>query len=82
MSALDQQRRDAAEKAAELVRPGMRVGLGTGRTVSWLLPALAARGLERLRCVSTSPETEEAARELGLPVEPFIEASRALAAVG
>src|SRR5207244_4200071 len=33
-------------------------------------PALAARGLD-LRCVATSLRTEEAARALGLRVEPF-----------
>lgn len=49
---------------------GATVGLGTGSTVAFLLPALAARGL-RLRCVSTSEATERQARELGLPVEPF-----------
>ena len=48
----------------------MTVGLGTGSTVGYLLPALAARRLE-LRCVATSPATEQAARELGIPVEPF-----------
>jgi len=48
----------------------MAVGLGTGSTVAHLLPALAARGLD-IRCVATSPATERAARELGLPVEPF-----------
>ena len=48
----------------------MRVGLGTGSTVAHLLPALARRGLG-LRCVATSPATEEAARALGLEVEPF-----------
>src|SRR5262245_53443527 len=48
----------------------MRVGLGTGSTVAHLLPALAARDLE-LRCVATSPATAEAARALGLSVEPF-----------
>jgi ribose 5-phosphate isomerase A len=48
----------------------MRVGLGTGSTVAFLLPALAARGLE-MRCVATSDETERLARELGLPIEPF-----------
>jgi ribose 5-phosphate isomerase A len=63
--------RDAAERAAELVEPGMRVGLGTGRTVAWLLRALDRRSLVGLRCVATSPETERAARELGIPVEPF-----------
>jgi ribose 5-phosphate isomerase A len=61
----------AAEAAAELVSAGMAVGLGTGSTVAHLLPALATRGLTGLRCVSTSPETERAARDLGLPVEPF-----------
>jgi ribose 5-phosphate isomerase A len=60
----------AAEAAAELVEDGMLVGLGTGSTVAFLLPALAARGLD-LRCVSTSPRTEAAARELGIRVESF-----------
>src|SRR6476469_2268461 len=61
----------AAEAAVELVAAGMALGLGTGSTVAHLLPALATRGLTGLRCVSTSPETERAARDLGLPVEPF-----------
>jgi ribose 5-phosphate isomerase A len=60
----------AAEAAAELVEDGMRVGLGTGSTVAFLLPALARRGLS-LGCVATSLPTENAARELGLSVEPF-----------
>jgi ribose 5-phosphate isomerase A len=60
----------AAAAAAELVESGMTVGLGTGSTVGYLLPALAARGLE-LRCVATSVATEQAARGLGIPVEPF-----------
>lgn len=63
-------KRLAAEYAAGLVEDGMRVGLGTGSTVAPLLPALAARGL-RLRCVATSPATADAARALGLSVEPF-----------
>jgi ribose 5-phosphate isomerase A len=61
----------AAEAAAQLVEDGMRVGLGTGSTVAFLLPALAARGLRDLRCVATSVATEEQARGLGIPVEPF-----------
>ena len=60
----------AAEAAAKLVEDGMSVGLGTGSTVAFLLPALAARGLD-LRCVATSPHTEEAARDLGMRVESF-----------
>jgi ribose 5-phosphate isomerase A len=71
MSAQDEQMREAAQSAAALVEPGMRVGLGTGRTVAWLLRALAARKLTGLRCVATSPETEQAATALGIPVEPF-----------
>ena len=60
----------AAEAAAEFVEDGMLVGLGTGSTVRYLLPVLAARGLD-LRCVATSPATEQAARELGIEVVPF-----------
>lgn len=48
----------------------MTVGLGTGTTVAYLLPVLAARRLN-LRCVATSPRTEQAARELGFSLEPF-----------
>ena len=66
----DAEKRAAAEAAAELVEDGMRVGLGTGSTVAFLLPALARRGLA-LRCVATSVATAERARDLGLAVEPF-----------
>jgi ribose 5-phosphate isomerase A len=48
----------------------MVLGLGSGSTVAYLLPALATRGLD-LRCVATSPAIERAARELGLHVETF-----------
>jgi len=60
----------AAEAAVELVPDGAKVGLGTGSTVAFLLPALAARRHE-LRCVATSPATELAARKLGLSIEPL-----------
>ncbi len=61
----------AARAAAALVTDGMKVGLGTGSTVAHLLPALAERGLSGIRCVATSPATEDAARGLGIEVEPF-----------
>lgn len=48
----------------------MLVGLGTGSTVAFLLPAIADRGL-KIRCVSTSVATENQARELGIAVEAF-----------
>ena len=68
---LDDEKRLAAEAAAELVESGMTVGLGTGSTVAHLLPAVARRGLTDLRCVATSVATEEQARSLGIPVEEF-----------
>jgi ribose 5-phosphate isomerase A len=67
---LQQEKKLAAEAAAALVEDGMRVGLGTGSTVAFLLEALAARELD-LRCVATSVRTDEQARALGLTVEPF-----------
>jgi ribose 5-phosphate isomerase A len=67
----DEEKRIAAEAAAELVEDGMTVGLGTGSTVAHLLPAIARRGLSGIRCVATSVATEEQARELGIPVEEF-----------
>jgi ribose 5-phosphate isomerase A len=70
MSDRDVEKRIAAGAAAELVVDGMRVGLGTGSTVAHLLPPLARRELD-LRCVATSPQTANAARGLGLPVEEF-----------
>jgi ribose 5-phosphate isomerase A len=69
-SSVEREKQLAAEAAAELVEDGMLVGLGTGSTVAYVLPALAARGLE-LRCVATSPATEHTARELGIQVESF-----------
>lgn len=71
----DQEKRAVAEAAAEMVEDGMTVGLGTGSTVAFLLPALARRSLG-IRCVATSVHTEQAARELGLQVEPFEDIDR------
>jgi len=71
----EREKRLASEAAAELVEDGMLVGLGTGSTVAFFLPAVAARGLS-VRCVATSLATERAALELGLRVEPFSELDR------
>jgi ribose 5-phosphate isomerase A len=67
---VEQEKQLAAAASAELVEDGMTVGLGTGSTVAYLLPVLARRGLG-IRCVATSPRTEDAARALGIRVEPF-----------
>jgi len=61
-------KRAVGSAAAELVQDGMRVGLGTGSTVSYLLDALAARKPADVRYTATSPATERAARALGLTV--------------
>jgi ribose 5-phosphate isomerase A len=71
VSGVDDEKRLAAEAAAELVESGMTIGLGTGSTVAHLLPAIARRGLSEIRCVATSVATEDQARELGIPVEDF-----------
>lgn len=53
-----------------LVGDGMAVGLGTGSTATYFITALAARALD-IRCVATSPASEEQATSLGLRIEPF-----------
>ena len=65
---IEREKQVAAEAAAELVENGMTVGLGTGSTVAYLLPALAKRSLD-IVCAATSPRTEHAARELGIRIE-------------
>jgi ribose 5-phosphate isomerase A len=67
---VEREKQLVSRAAADLVEDGMRVGLGTGSTAARFVEALAARKLE-LRCVATSPATEELARALGLRLEPF-----------
>lgn len=72
MSAQDEQKRQAAERAVELVEDGMKLGLGTGSTARRVLEALAARRrageLAEIVGVPTSKDTESYARELGIPL--------------
>lgn len=70
MDPREDQKRAAAQAAALLIPDGATVGLGSGSTVAHFLAALARRNLD-LRCVATSPATEETARTLGLAVQPF-----------
>jgi ribose 5-phosphate isomerase A len=67
---IERLKREAARASAELVQDGMRVGLGTGTTVAFLLQALGERAdsLRATRCVATSPATAQIARELGLEI--------------
>jgi ribose 5-phosphate isomerase A len=64
---IDPAKAAAGRAAAELVRPGMRLGLGTGSTVEHFLVALAARGLD-VAGVPTSQATERRCAELGIPL--------------
>ncbi len=67
---IDDQKRAAAEAALEYVKPGMRLGLGTGSTAEHFVRALAPRvkaGL-KLTTVATSERTATLARELGIAV--------------
>ncbi len=63
-----------AEQAVAGVTGGMIVGLGTGRTPSRAIEALARRVREEklaVQCVCTTDAVEVTARELGLTVVPF-----------
>lgn len=61
----------AGQKAASLVRDGMRLGLGTGSTAAHALTALGTRIREdglTVEGVATSFEAERLARECGIPL--------------
>lgn len=63
-----------AEAVIAEIQPGMIVGMGTGRTASRGVVALAERVKEHgldVRCVPTSHATETLARYHGLPVMDF-----------
>jgi ribose 5-phosphate isomerase A len=69
--------------AAEAVREicsGMIVGLGTGRSASRAIRALAAKveheSLKNVECVATSVRSAELARSLGLTVIPMRDCAR------
>src|SRR5213594_2786851 len=67
---LDAQKRAAAARAIEFVRPGMRLGLGTGSTAKYFVEFLAERvraGLDVI-AVPTSVATEREAERLGVPL--------------
>jgi ribose 5-phosphate isomerase A len=68
--ALHKMKLAAAEMAAQLIQPGMHVGLGTGSTARLFLEALRRRVKEglKLRGLASSLETEKLAREFGIPL--------------
>lgn len=77
LSPIENAKRVAARRAAEMVDTGMRVGLGTGSTAAWLVRRLGERvrddGLQ-IRAVPTSTQTAALAREVGIEVISLNEA--------
>lgn len=67
-------KRHIGQLAATLIRPGMRVGLGTGSTAAEMVHALGARWRDeglRFEATGTSAATEELARIYEIPVVPL-----------
>ncbi|KLA06406.1 ribose 5-phosphate isomerase A [Bacillus cereus group sp. MYBK77-1] len=60
----------AGEYAANFVKDGMKVGLGTGSTAYWAIQKLGQRVKEGLsiQAVPTSKETEALAKQLNIPL--------------
>ena len=74
----DDYKRQAAERALAYVRPGMKLGLGTGSTAAHFVDLLGARvkgGLDVI-CVPTSEATRKQAEGLGIPLTTLEETPR------
>jgi ribose 5-phosphate isomerase A len=73
----DRRKREAARRALELLRPGMKLGLGSGTTAHEFVDLVGEQvraGLDIL-CVATSQATEAQARALGIPLSTLDEVS-------
>src|SRR2546430_14524760 len=81
---VEAQKKAAADRALELVRPGTVVGLGRGSTASYFIAGLADRvraGLE-VQAVATSMESRRLAEEGRIPITDRIDGSLDLAVDG
>jgi len=81
---VEAQKKAAADRALELVRPGTVVGLGSGSTARYFIAGLAERvraGLE-VRAVATSAESRRLAEEGRIPLTERIDGSLDLAVDG
>ncbi|MEL7150195.1 MAG: ribose-5-phosphate isomerase RpiA [Pseudomonadota bacterium] len=78
LSPADAAKSAAAAHAATYVKPGMKLGLGTGSTAAWLVRHLGKRvredGLDIL-CVPTSTRTADLAQDEGLRITTLDEAN-------
>lgn len=65
-----EQKKIAGEKAAEYIKDGMILGLGTGSTAYYMIKKvgeLVAKGMN-IKAVATSKSTEKLAKELNIPL--------------
>ena len=81
---VDAQKKAAANRALDLVKPGSIVGLGTGSTARYFIEGLAARvrnGL-KVQAVATSQESRAQAEAGGIPITERVNGSLDLAVDG
>ena len=75
---INQQKKLAAEKAAEEISSGLIVGLGTGSTVQFVLEKISERiksgELKNILCIPSSNNTENEAKRLNIPIITLDEA--------
>lgn len=72
---LELNKKAAGEKAAEYIRDGMVIGLGSGSTVYWMMKKLGemiADGMD-VKGIPSSIRTEGWANEFGIPLTDFSE---------
>lgn len=81
---VEAQKKAAAERALELVRPQTTIGLGTGSTARYFIDGLAARvrGGLRIQAVVTSVDSRQRALAGGIPLVDRIDGSLDLAVDG
>jgi ribose 5-phosphate isomerase A len=76
---MDQQtqlKQQAAERALELVKPGMTVGLGSGSTATLWIKLLGEKvrtGGLKIRAIASSDDSEKLGRSYGIPFTSFDE---------
>ena len=66
----DEQKRAAAKAALSYVKPGMKLGLGTGSTAAHFIDGLGemVKGGLKVTCVPTSAATHKQAKSLNIPL--------------
>ena len=81
---VESQKRAAAERALELLRPGTIVGVGTGSTARYFIDGLGRRVREGLSvtAVVTSDESRRLAEAAGIPITDRIDGGLDLAVDG